>query len=171
MGPSLPRRISTICAISILKNDGTIFLLQIHTHTYIYIYIYSITKVPFLPDAIALNSLDRVTHICVDELTITGWDNGMSPGRHQAIIWTNTGISLIGPLGTNFSEILIGIQVFSFKKMHLSSAKGYPFCLGLNVLTSLLSVVHVTRIWIRPLWTPWRDCNTNNIFSWNRIRF
>ena len=43
---------------------------------------------------------------------------------------------LIGPLGANFSEILIGIQTISFKKMHLkmSSAKWRPLCLGLNVL-------------------------------------
>ena len=40
-------------------------------------------------------------------------------------------------MGTNFSEILIGILTFSFKKMRLkvSSAKWWPFCLGLNVLT------------------------------------
>ena len=58
-----------------------------------------------------------------------------SPGRRQAIIWTNAGILLIGPLGTNFSELLIEIQTFSFKKMHLkmSSVKWRPFCLGLNV--------------------------------------
>ena len=39
-------------------------------------------------------------------------------------------------LGTNFSEILIGLQTFSFTKIHLkmSSAKWCPFCLGLNVL-------------------------------------
>ena len=36
-----------------------------------------------------------------------GSDNGLSPGRRQAIIWTNVGILLIEPLGTNFSEILI----------------------------------------------------------------
>ena len=36
-------------------------------------------------------------------------DNGLSPGRRQAIIWTNAGMLLIGPLGTNFSEILIEI--------------------------------------------------------------
>ena len=80
----------------------------------------------------------RMTHICVVKLTIIGSDNGLSPGRRQAIIWTNDGILLIGPLGTNFSEILIGIQTFSFKKMHLkmSSAKWRPFCLGLNVLTN-----------------------------------
>ena len=36
---------------------------------------------------------------------------------------------LIRPLGTNFSEILIGIQTFLFKKMHLkmSSAQWRPF--------------------------------------------
>ena len=77
-----------------------------------------------------------MTHICVRKLTIIGSDNGMSPGRRQAIIWNNTGLLLIEPLGTNFSEISIGIQTFSFNKMHLkvSSAKWRPFCLGLNVL-------------------------------------
>ena len=28
----------------------------------------------------------RVTHICVSKLTIFGSDNGLSPGRRQAII-------------------------------------------------------------------------------------
>ena len=51
----------------------------------------------------------RVTHICVSKLTIDGSDNGLSPGRHQAIISTKTWILLIGLLGTNFIEILIGI--------------------------------------------------------------
>ena len=32
-----------------------------------------------------------------------GSDNGLSPDQCQAIIWTNAGILLIGPLGTNFS--------------------------------------------------------------------
>ena len=71
----------------------------------------------------------QATHICVGKLTIIGSDNGLSPGRRQAIIWTIAGILLIGTLGTNFSEILIGIQTFSFKNMHLkkSSAKWRPF--------------------------------------------
>ena len=64
----------------------------------------------------------RVTHICVNKLTIIGPDNGLSPGRRQAIIWTNAGILLFGPLGTNFSEILIGIQTFSFKKLRLKTS-------------------------------------------------
>ena len=78
----------------------------------------------------------RVTHICFGKLTIIGSDNDLSPGWRQAIIWTNAGILLFGPLGSNFSEILIEIDTFSFKKMHLklASAKWRPFCLGLNVL-------------------------------------
>ena len=82
----------------------------------------------------------RETHICVGKLTIIGSDNGLSPARRQAIIWTNAGILLIGPLGTNFNEILIEIHIFSVKKMHLkmSSAKWRPFCLGPNVLTHCL---------------------------------
>ena len=78
----------------------------------------------------------RVTHTCVGNLTFIGPDNGLAPGRRQAIIWSNARILLIGPWGANFSEILIGIQAFSVTKMHLkmSSAKGRPFCVGLNVL-------------------------------------
>ena len=73
-------------------------------------------------------------HICVGNLVVIGSDNGLSPGRRQAIIWTNAGIVLIGPLGTNSSEILIDIYTFSFKKMHLkmTSGKWRPFCLGPN---------------------------------------
>ena len=78
----------------------------------------------------------RVTHICVGKLTTIGSDNGLSPGRRQAIIGRNTGILLIGPLGTNLSEILTGIQTFPFQKM--SSAKWRPFCLGLNVLNKYI---------------------------------
>ena len=80
-------------------------------------------------NANVLTHWGRVTHICVGNLIIIGWDNGSSPGWRQAIIWTNAGILLIGPLGTSFREILNGIQTFSFKIMHLkkSSAKWRPF--------------------------------------------
>ena len=63
--------------------------------------------------------------------------------RRQAIIWTNAGI-LIWPLGTNYSEMLIEIDKFSFKKIHLKTlfAKYQPSCLSLNVLTGV--IYHVT---------------------------
>ena len=83
-----------------------------------------------------MNFFNSLRHICVGKQTIIGSVNGLSPGRRQAIIWTNAGILLIWPLGTNFSEILIKSLTFSFTKMRLnvSSAKWRPFCLGLNVL-------------------------------------
>ena len=83
----------------------------------------------------------RVTHICVSKLTIIGSDNGLSPDRRQAIIWMNAGILSIGPLGTNFSETLIEICIFSFKKIHLklSSGSWRPFLLGLNVITKIMT--------------------------------
>ena len=98
--------------------------------------------------SLSLNELTHwgwVTHICVSDLTIISSDNGLSPGRRQAIIRTNAGILLIRPLGTNFSEILIEILIFSFKKMRLkvSSAKRRPFCLGLNELIDELVTYEV----------------------------
>ena len=85
-----------------------------------------------------------MTHICIGKLTIIGSNNGLSPERRQAIIWTNAGILLIGPLGTNFSETLIEIHTFSLKKIRLkmSTAKCCSFRLGLNVLrTSHVSLL------------------------------
>ena len=84
----------------------------------------------------SLTHWGRVTHICVGKLTIIGSDDDLSPERRQAIIWTNAGILLIRPLGTNFSEILMEIQTFSLKKirMKMSSVKCCSFLLGLNVL-------------------------------------
>ena len=89
-------------------------------------------------DYTTLTHWGRVTHICISKLSIIGSDNGLSPGRRQAIIWNNVGILSIRTLGTNFSEIVSEIHAFSFKKMHLkmSSAKWRPFCRGLNVLTN-----------------------------------
>ena len=110
-------------------------------------------------NASILTHWGRVTHICVSILTIIASDNGLSLGRRQAIIWTNAGILLNGPLWTYFNEMLIEILTFSFKKMRLkvSSAKWRPFCLGLNVL----SQTNIFKVWlnqhIKSLW-----CSTGN---------
>ena len=45
-----------------------------------------------------LTDRGRVTHICVGKLTIIVSDNGLPPGRRQAIIWTNAEILLIETL-------------------------------------------------------------------------
>ena len=67
---------------------------------------------------------------------IIGSDNGLLPCWHKATVWSNVGILFIGPLGTNFTEISITINISSFKKMHLkmSSVKWWPRCLNLNLL-------------------------------------
>ena len=93
-----------------------------------------------------------MTHICVGNLTITVSDNGLSPNRRLAITWTNDEILLIGPLGTNFSEFLIKIHTFSLKKMHLktSSARWWPFCLGLNVIKNRMNETRWFPLFTQP---------------------
>ena len=90
-----------------------------------------------VPGAIVLTHWGWVTHICVSKLTIIVSDNGLLPGWHQAIIWTNSGILLSGTSGPNISELSIKIPTFLLKKIHLkmSSRKWQPFCFSLNVLT------------------------------------
>ena len=58
-------------------------------------------------------------------------------------IYTKAETLLIEPLGTNFNEILIEIYTFSFKKLHfkMSYGKWRPFCLHLNVLIEISSIM------------------------------
>ena len=113
-----------------------------------------------------------VTHICVGNLTIIGSDNGLSPGRRQAIVWINAEILLIGPVGTNFSEILIGIHKFSFTKMHLkmTSAKWRPFSLGLNVLTLRLQI-YLNLCWEIPRGLIFKVLRSNEAIHFSFLRF
>ena len=114
---------------------------------------------------IVLSHWGRVTHLCVGYLTIIASDNGLSPSQCQAIIWTNAAILLIRHLRTNFSEILIEIHIFSFKKMHLkmSSVKRRPFCVGLIVLTVLLlKPQHITILVVN------YDISSTTVLVWVR---
>ena len=107
--------------------------------------------------------------ICVGKLTIIGSDNGLSPGRRQAIIWTNAGILLIRTLGTNFNEILSEIQSFSFSKMHLkmSSAKWRLFGIGFNELmlyTSQTGRVFFDTLNVTHVVSSYRYCKSHGMF-------
>ena len=75
----------------------------------------------------------RVTHICVGKPIIISSEN---------LFRTNAGKLLFWPSGTSFSEILIEIHIFLFKKIRLkmSSGKWWAFWLGLNVLTVLQNI-------------------------------
>ena len=46
-----------------------------------------------------LNNATKFNLLRSSKPTSIGSENGLSPGRHQAIIWTNAGMLLIGPLG------------------------------------------------------------------------
>ena len=63
--------------------------------------------------------------------TTIGSDNGLSPVRCQAILWTHADpLSLSNePLATNLSEISMKMNMFAFKKMYfkMSCAKWWPF--------------------------------------------
>ena len=77
----------------------------------------------------------RVTHICVSKLTIIGSDNGLSPERRQAIIWTNAGILIIGPLGTNFSRnsnIFIEENVIENVVCEMAAILSRPQCIKMK---------------------------------------
>ena len=91
----------------------------------------------------------RVTHICVNELTTIGSNNGLAPSRRQAIVWTYAGTLLIRSSGTNLNELLIETDVVLFKKMDLKMwcAKCRPFCLGLNMLNISRCVPDVSLKW------------------------
>ena len=102
----------------------------------IYMYIIYIKKAFY---SLVLTHWGRVTHICISKLTIIDSDNGLSPGWRQAIIWTNAGILLIGPLGTNLSEILIEIHTLSCTKMcwKMSLKDGDHFVSPSTLLSSI----------------------------------
>ena len=108
-------------------------------------------------DICSLTHSGRATQIRVSKLTIIASDNGLSHGRRQAIIWNSAGILSIGLLGTTFSEILIEILTFSFKKMCLkvSSVKWRPFCLSLNVLNKKYTSTFRRGQWVNTCMARW----------------
>ena len=96
----------------------------------------------YLMDGLNHNHLTRwgrVMHTYICNLTIVSSDNGLLPGWHQAIIWTNAGILLIGPFITNLSEILIEDLHFTKMLVKMSSAKRRPICFSLNVVMHTLT--------------------------------
>ena len=108
----------------------------------------------------------RMKHICASKLTIIGSDNGFSPGGRQAIIWNIARILLIGPLGTNFSGMLIEIHTFSFKKMHWKMAVIWSRPQYVNAV-STLTATQIPELFV---WTPAvpQSCQTSS--PWDPYR-
>ena len=116
-------------------------------------YAFKITITSSSHGATVLIYFGRVTHICISKLTTIGSDNGLSPGQRQAIISTNAGILLIGPLGTNFSENFIGIQNVFIKQnaienvvCEMASILSQPQCV--NGLAPFNTWISRAFVWI-----------------------
>ena len=70
-----------------------------------------------------LTHIGRVALLSICKLHFIGSATGLSPGWHRAIIRTNAGISLIGPLGTNISgKLLIPIRNVSTHENAVANA-------------------------------------------------
>ena len=108
----------------------------------------------------ALTYWGRTMHICVRKLTMIGSDNGLSTGRRQAIIWTNAGILFIGPLGANFSDILI-IQDNTLEHVvcEMASVLSLPQCVN-HYTTQTVYIFRVLNV--HQLWCLW-CCITSTI--------
>ena len=86
-------------------------------------------------------SLQAVTPDFLTDFDLLPNDNGLSPGRHQAIIWTSDAVM---PPGTNFNDILIEIHNFSFKHDDVIKCKRVP-CYSPFVRGIHLSLVNYPR--------------------------
>ena len=88
---------------------------------------------PMFISCLVFNSPSLVSNTCISGL-------GQHWFRRQAITWTNAGLLSIRPLGTNFSEIWIEIQNFSFMEIHL------------KMLSAKLAAILSRGRWVNSLW-------------------
>ena len=93
-----------------------------------------------------------MTHLCVGNLTIVGSDNGLSPGRRKAIIWTNAGILSIAPYKQgNFCRnrhIFILKNAFQNVIWEMTAILSRPQC----VKTSFLICVNICSLAVFKVW-------------------
>ena len=80
---------------------------------------------------------DTLFNSLSDVSTIIGSDDVLSPGRHQAIIWTNARMLLTEHLGTNFSEILTEIHIFSLKCIWKCRLKNGDYLVSASVCLAI----------------------------------
>ena len=103
-----------------LSNDGQnqVFYLGVCR----YIVVYLLSHVPLVPHIMNWVSIGPV--------------NGLSPVQHHTNTWTNAELWPIRLLETNFCEIQIKPQNFSFMNMHIKmlSVKWQPFWPGRDEL-------------------------------------
>ena len=96
----------------------------------------------------------RVTHICISNLTIIGSNNGLSPGRRQAIVWTNTGKLFIRTIGKNSVKFQSKFRHFHKKNAFenviwkITAILFHPQCVNGRGPCTLLPVPILTAVWL-----------------------
>ena len=88
-----------------------------------------------------LTNWGRVTHICVDNLTVIGSENGLSPGRRQASIWNQCWNIVNWTLGNKLqwkfnqnSNIFIQENVFENVVCEMAFILSRPQCVKQTML-------------------------------------
>ena len=130
-------RLPTIVAslfISSSFNDTYIRVIELD-HPWFYMMAFRLFGTKSL-HSISYWDLETETHICVNKLSRHWFRYWLVHVRCLAIIWTDVGLLSMGPWRSYFNKILIKIQQFTLKRMHvrMSSAKYWPSYLGLNML-------------------------------------
>ena len=83
-------------------------------------------------------------------LTIIGSDDGVSPFRHQAIIWRMLVHYQLGPWGPTFIKISVKMQQFAYKKISLKTSLENDHFVGVAICQSV--EVRVTSFAIIITW-------------------
>ena len=118
-----------------------------------------------------------MTHICVSKLTIIGSDNGLMPGRGQAIIWANAGILLIWTLGNKLkwnlnqnSYIFIQENAFENVVWRMAAILSRPQCVKIWSVPYICH--HCVVLWCvgqyhsGPQLYLCKACNISKVLGW-----
>ena len=104
-------------------------------------------------DNLLLTHWGRVEHICISNLAITGSDNGLSPGRRQAITRTNAGLGnkLQWNLNRNW-YIFIQENAFESVLCETAAILSRPQCVKRYVMKFDCFLQHMsTSCWSHPV--------------------
>ena len=83
----------------------------------------------------------------------------------------NTGILLFGSLGTNFNEILIEIQIITFKEIHLKMSGKWPPFSRPQCVKPVNPSVKAWNVYVPCTCSKWLIARRENIGVWISLKF
>ena len=132
-----------------------------------------------------LTDWSQVTYGCVSNLTIINSDNGLTPGRQQAIIWINAGWNIINwtlgiKLQWNLNRSLctfLPVNAYENVVGKMGAILPRPLCVSHLTLTSYLSGPkilqdpHVSRYRYKSFSLQWRHNEHDGISNHRRLDY